>query len=82
MEGERLPQVTVELEGKKGRGRKKHEKKKVWSQAEELRGSWRAQMKRYIMNIGQKWIKFKRKRYGWIKMSCCTELVHSRKEEQ
>jgi hypothetical protein len=51
-------------------------------EVEELRERWKAQRKRYIVNIGQKWIKFKRNRYGWIKMSCCTELVHSRKEGQ
>jgi len=58
MEGERLPQVRVELEGKKGRGRKKtwkeEEEEEAWSQAEVLRGNWRSQRKRYIMNTGQK----------------------------
>jgi hypothetical protein len=29
MEGERFPLVTVEMEGKKGRGRKKNIKKKI-----------------------------------------------------
>lgn len=91
MVGKKLPQVTVELGGKKGRGRKKREgKKEKRSPVEELRGSWRAQRKRYITNMGQKWIKLKRNIYGWIKgnrcgwikMSCYTELVHSRKEGQ
>jgi hypothetical protein len=31
MEGERLPLVTVEMEGKKGRGRMKHKKKRLES---------------------------------------------------
>jgi len=55
MEGERLPQVTVELEGKKGRGRKKHEKKKslesgrraerkLESPNEEIHNEYRAKM--------------------------------------
>lgn len=68
MEGERLPQVMMEMEGKTGRGRKKNIKeRKDWSQVEELRGCWRTQSKRYIMNIGQKWIKFKRKGYWWVR---------------
>jgi hypothetical protein len=59
-----------------------HITKKNLSQVEELSGRWKAQRKRYMVNIGQKWIKFKRNRYGWITVSYCTELVHSRKEGQ
>lgn len=55
MEGERLPQVTVELEEKKGRGRKTLKKKKrlesgrraerkLESQKEEIHNEYRAEM--------------------------------------